>query len=354
MLAPKADPVGRYPLVDIRWSQSAVGPYMGINWCGENRLGLGGGYFGEPNTEFEEYEGKMYLRSHTPLGVKVRKAGLGTVLYSGLALIAYETAPFAGIWSPSDREDTPSRQRHRSPEATAWWTEQIRRGYAMETTISDNGNAIDYLPVDHVIESGLLVFAPVKESRSQLSYRQLPFGLVNDAAWQRPVLQSEAKLNDDKFFRRSTYETVDDDPWAIEHRSGSDAGIYTEEGGFAHSQMTLELLPRAWHPDRPMLAAIIMDTLAQQDESRAVEYVTRPDIAKMLGRNKKMQQLLSRRASPGLSGLSGYAHREMMHAVASAAVAADIEVSNFDNPLHFTALSRQTKKFVDALAADES
>lgn len=85
--------------------------------------------FGEGN--FDKYDSKeidfegtgTYYRSHTPSGVDKKKAGLGLMLYSGLALAAV-TQSASGIYS---------QKKQRSSDATRWWSAQVQRGLAGES-----------------------------------------------------------------------------------------------------------------------------------------------------------------------------------------------------------------------------
>lgn len=346
MLAPKRDPLGRLPLVDARWfNDTYLGgmPYISLTWTGQPDLGLGAGYM---QNKQESYDGDTFTRCHTPVGVKMEGAGFGTALYSSLALYAYEYLKTEGVWSPRIRSARDYTQR--TAVATRWWTNQIKRGFAQETMISDDGTAIDYLRAENVVASGLLVYGAMKDGRELLDER-FPLGVANDPRWTTPLIERNSTIRDDLFFRgraRDDFSFMDDDTWAS---GGPNTGIYSGDN-FAHSPATLELLPRAYHPSRPYLAGVILDTLARQDESKAVEYATRPDVALLLAKNPKAARLVQRGATPGLSGLSNYAHREMLHAIASAALSDTVKLSDDENPLHFAPLSKQTERLLTRLS----
>jgi hypothetical protein len=348
MLAPKRDFLGRMILVDARFFDDMTN----LMWSGNNELWLGQGYFEpSPNQRFESYDDEHFARSHTPSGVKLEGAGLGTVLYSSMALASTLYEGLDGVWSPRIRVTKRDAEGgiYRSEKATKWWTQQVKRGYAMETTISDNGRPIDYLQTSHVVSSGLLVFGAMSEGRQHLD-EGFPLGANNDPNWASRKSGS-FRLGDSALFKAMS---LGDDSWLDDRAwEGTISGIYDEYGGFSHSPETLEMLPRAYHANRPLLAAVILDVLSRQDESRAVEYATRADIAKMLAGNQNATRLVQRAATPGLSGLSGYAHREVMHAISAASLSQGVQIDDIENPLHFTPLSKRTESLLAKLD-DES
>ena len=84
-------------------------------------LSFGSGYWEEEPLEIGSSE---YYRSHTPGGVAVEGAGLGLMLYSGLAVTVTDRS-MDGIYSITD---------DRSASAERWWQAQAKRGFAEEET----------------------------------------------------------------------------------------------------------------------------------------------------------------------------------------------------------------------------
>lgn len=73
-----------------------------------------------------EWDGEDFYRSHTPDGVAERGGGLGFLLYSGLALAAFEKETSGyGVYSETEQ---------RSSLATRWWENQVRHEYAEEAS----------------------------------------------------------------------------------------------------------------------------------------------------------------------------------------------------------------------------
>lgn len=84
----------------------------------------GNGYYdrGDHGSEYTASEGSGFPRVHTPSGVKTRKAGYGTVLYTGLCLGAkLEEAGFLELATQVVGAGISSNEG-RSSAADAWWT----------------------------------------------------------------------------------------------------------------------------------------------------------------------------------------------------------------------------------------
>ena len=84
----------------------------------------GNGYYdrGDHGSEYTASEGSGFPRVHTPSGVKTRKAGYGTVLYTGLCLGAkLEEAGFLELATQVTGAGISSNEG-RSSAADAWWT----------------------------------------------------------------------------------------------------------------------------------------------------------------------------------------------------------------------------------------
>lgn len=116
MLASRPDPFGRHILCDIySRSRSTYLYFAGA----VDSYALGHGYFGS-NEDMDADEGGTWLRSHTPSGVVPKNMGLGTVLYSGMAMAAYIYRDAQGIYSDGGRTGS----------ADKWWEKAIGAGYA--------------------------------------------------------------------------------------------------------------------------------------------------------------------------------------------------------------------------------
>lgn len=115
MLASRPDPFGRHILCDA----FNGGATTSLALAGtRNIYMMGSGYYGE-SEDGNVAEGRVWKRSHTPDGVKPRSVGLGTTLYSCMAMAAYCYRDADGIYSDGG-----------SSSAERWWENALRHNYA--------------------------------------------------------------------------------------------------------------------------------------------------------------------------------------------------------------------------------
>jgi hypothetical protein len=116
-----------------------VGFYAGKDMV----LPMGAGYFDEASGDSYDTSASGYPRAHTPDGVRVMKAGYGTVLYTSLCLgatmrdrrlIALEMDPHAeGI----------SSNQHRSRAADLWWAHALERDLSRQEEIEGEAQMVE-------------------------------------------------------------------------------------------------------------------------------------------------------------------------------------------------------------------
>lgn len=115
----------------------ASGPFIGKVW--------GDGYFeDDPGDEMGASAKSGCPRSHTPAGVKKKGAGLGLMLYSGLAMVAafsHENLHRRKSLRLPNVKGTciSSYPEARSEAASKWWDAQAERGFTTKETIEVEG-----------------------------------------------------------------------------------------------------------------------------------------------------------------------------------------------------------------------
>lgn len=137
ILSTKKDMFGRFILCDLIYGDEQTDLY----WAGaQEGYILGSGYFGSGPETMYDANGNEWRRSHTPNGVAVQGVGLGTALYSGMALAAFLEKGAKGIHSVVGG---------RSDEAEEWWGRATTRGY---TDLTDALGREEDEDVSHVDE----------------------------------------------------------------------------------------------------------------------------------------------------------------------------------------------------------
>jgi len=380
MFCPKPDPLGRFLLCDIITNQpgntdvevylsGAVLKENAGTWADAKGLRLGAGY---TNSSTKEIEGDEYNRSHTPDGVALESAGLGTVLYSAHALAGYAYNGVVGCYSDSGRSNS----------ADAWWEAAVDRGFANHVThaerdtadiqhceaITDNeatyrgneativddevcgrvtveysGDETEYdtLTARSVMQTGLVVFGVLGANAAPfVGPFNYPVGPKHKPFWDKTgneVGRSDSSTpNVGQFINEGNYRAT----WRP----------YINVDGKLRVQLTdekAEMLSRAMHGPSPVLAASILSALAEDKrEALAVQYATRPDIAPLLAGNEVLKKMVGQQTLPGLGNLSVKGHSRIMGALGQAArgeLQLDLKA---ENPLNLKPMSAKLRTLV--------
>jgi hypothetical protein len=96
---------------------------------------MGAGYFDEPSNDDYDTSMSGFPRGHTPDGVRVTKAGYGTVLYTSLCLGATMTSRGLVELETDPEAEGISSNEHRSRSADLWWSHALERGLSYQTDI---------------------------------------------------------------------------------------------------------------------------------------------------------------------------------------------------------------------------
>lgn len=106
----------------------------------ENLREGGKGYFQGPERDaYRVAEESGFPRGHTPDGVKVQKAGYGTVLYTSLCLAATMEAKKLLDLDTNLAEEGVCSNEHRSRAADIWWANAKERNLAYEASFTVEG-----------------------------------------------------------------------------------------------------------------------------------------------------------------------------------------------------------------------
>jgi hypothetical protein len=116
---------------------------------------------------------------------------------------------------------------------------------------------------------------------------------------------------------------------------------------------TRKFLTNAVHGSSPFLVLTIAETLARSGSpDLAATYLTRADVAPLVGQNPRLLELIGQQRLPGLSGLGRYTHRAVMTRLGEAADG-KIKVDwSSENPLGLATLDARQKRLVERYSKD--
>lgn len=400
MLCPKPDPMGRHTLVNVH---TKLTPDDNIEWRvllylagATNTQGdynirannpasgvvLGEGYTHHNEMAAVREKPELWLRAHSPGGVSYAASatdsgpGLGFLLYTGMALISRIYYGATGCYSFGSRAICGN---YRSDEANAFWARQVERKFAKRVRNMERGDCsttfmAETINADDVMKTGLVVLL-AQPAHRMAQNKGIPVGPWQMPAFRRNALQSWTGDGNGGIASTLLRKPMRDEKLREIHTDRADAlesmaqkyGIYFKDGTPTYplpqrgikkkAALRLELLKRAYHGESPVLTFLIMDMLAFADTTAAVDYATRPDIARMIADSEPAKALLARltqrrvRGTAGLAGLSDYELREVVQAVTYAGAGRMPIDHDSDNPLHLppmpTAIKRELEQYGD-------
>lgn len=364
--AVKPDPLGRFILMDIR---SRRGRAYGLV-SGARNVVVGSVTY-EPGDTKSGSNGE-YGRAHGSPGARVRKAGIGATMYMGCALIAQVVDQLAGTFSPS-----PGNPEHnRTPSADNVWRGLVSNGSAYregdeyeEETTTHECRTVRGETTEVEDDNGYMVEATIKRPRQICDDVDVTYTRSDESDFlDGTTLTQETEFV--AFGGReynegangplgnlltsrmpSTWETADDaltdprdEPMEFYHVDGK---YYDSDKFPVVSEVTAEMMVRALHGDNPRVVMTIAETIkrsvaGQKGEDWVVAYLTRSDIAQVMGENPRYLELIGQQRLPGLGGLSADARREVMRASQRLG---QIQYTS-GNPLN---LPKASKKLVDVI-----
>lgn len=409
MLCPKPDPLGRYALVNIHaaltadnsveWSTylylagarnaRVVGPLVnGAN----SGICLGIGYTHDKEIAVAEGKPEVWMRGHSIDGVSYKATpgdsgpGLGFVLYCGGALISRLFYGATGCYSTPD----PICQNFRSESAATFWRRQVERGFAKKvrnlkwtgpcrqggysvppiTRMADKPTfTAETINADDVLKSGLVVFmvqphnTPAQDMNTPVGANQTPSFSKSavDSFDTYPGTPGEAAMElYSEQMRDTNLGVAGEDRGEHVEALGRKYGIYFKDGRATYplpqrgirqtAARRLEMLKRVYHGESPALTFFIMETLALADKTAAVDYATRPDIARGIANDERakafLQRLQQRRVASmdGLAGLSDYELGEVVQAVTYAGAGRMPIDPHATNPLNLPPMPAAMRK----------
>lgn len=222
---------------------------------------------------------------------------------------------------------------------------------------------------DDVFKTGLVVFM-VQPHNSEAQTKHVPVGVNQTPAFSKGVAEAfdtypgtpgepAAELYSEPMRDEKLREQYNDRGESIE-ALGRKYGIYFKDGTPTYplpqrgirqtAARRLEMLKRVYHGESPALTFLIMETLALADKTAAVDYATRPDIARMIASDARATALLQRlqqrrvRGMDGLAGLSNYELREITQAVTYAGAGRMPVDMRTANPLHLPPMPAAMRK----------
>ena len=388
ILAPKPDPLGRYPLCDMRSLQSQA------HGKGAHLLTLAGYehapllFESHPNRDQRAPCGDKWLRMHsmTPGGARIPGRGFGVAGYVGTALAAYIVRGHNGLFSSDeggrtnmggelwesmkrqglavnapddcDTGTVENDEYDENHEVTVKLTERQRQSLSdnYASNRGDSGWSDDeltgnmtfhytgsrsmkpgdedyYMPVSIASGCPLVAFMPSDES----DY----FCAGIDPAWSIASLTKNVWSKAQTTERKRTRHLADD-------FSDDNFRPQIEHG------TTAEMLVNAAHGPSIGLILTIAEALVRgKHEDLAVTYLSRPDIARVAGRHPRVLELLGQRRLPGLDGLSRAAGRELLGTLRAAETGKLVIDWSTANPLRLHKLSVDTKRELKPWAAVE-
>lgn len=417
MFCPKADPLGRYILCDMYAQRNRehgfipdagyFNPTIVMQYAGVVKqfiLGVGGPKVQEADDLYPA-DGNaalagMYLRMHSPKGVKVQGFGLGTVLYGGSAVIARMHSRYMGTYS---------RPGQRSEEAEAWWSNALVRGMTqrnaawpqvMEPNVTKRyrgvtgsgcvtigGNRYVYgdstsdarvyntvaeaqadgvsmsdlrkgrikslcVPFEATFpewpkDTPLYRVSDMLPSVNVLNAGLIPFIAGNRNTGRSPILDPEQRSS----WNSTSTREGQPPPISVQMMQflalpDAEVEIYEQQ---RRSERTANMLARASFGPSPRLALMILDTLTSgSHDELARQYLARKDIAALIGTNKTALGVLH---SGRLAGLRSMSLRRTKHVLSG--LSEGLEPSHDSaNPLNIPPMPASMKRELDKLAFD--
>lgn len=409
MFCPKPDPLGRYALVNIHagltadnaveWSTylylagaKNYGPSVRRRGGANTGICLGIGYTHDKEIAVAEGKPEVWMRGHSIDGVSYKAVpgdsgpGLGFVLYCGGALISRLFYGATGCYSTPDA----ICRNFRSSDAEAFWRRQVERGFAKKvrnlkwtgpcgrasygdppiTRMADKPTfTAETINADDVLKSGLVVFmvqphnSPAQDMNTPVGANQTPSFSKSavDSFDTYPGTPGEAAMElYSEQMRDTNLGVAGDDRGENVEALGRKYGIYFKDGRATYplpqrgirqtAARRLEMLKRVYHGESPALTFFVMETLALADKTAAVDYATRPDIARGIANDERAKAFLQRlqqrrvRGMGGLSGLSDYELGEIGQAVTYAGAGRMPIDPQATNPLNLPPLPAAMRK----------
>lgn len=388
MMCPKPDRLERHAMVNIHadlppgvgWrthlyfagTTNHVTTYSNLNTSPKTGMSLGRGY--TKSYEVGSVQGKteVWHRAHSPGEVSYTASpvdsgpGLGFILYCGGALVARMFYGAEGAYSFGDPSVCGN---YRSPSASAFWRKQVERKFAKTLTNFKRSDCSTLLTVetinaDDVMRTGLVVYL-TQPTGSEVARKGVPIGPMQTPGFTQTAAESfdqypgtpgeaAAELLKTRIYARQARlsdQLVDmGQKYGIYFKDGSATYPLPQRGIKKKAALRLELLMRAYHGESPMLTFLNMETLALADSTAAVDYATRPDIARIIAASPQAKQLLQRlqqrrvTSMDGLAGLSDYELGEIGQAVTYAAAGRMPIDYTADNPLHLPKMPSDIKR----------
>lgn len=352
LLNPKADPLGRYLMCDVRMEDRLKQCLMALSGTA-NPLILGETH---PDPNEDCYSDYLRMHSSRPGGARIKGAGLGSTLYFGTMLGATLYGSRYGIYSLQDA----SCGSGRLEDADMLWGDLVRRRLAQEDEVSGDDEENEYeedtevcVDIRRKHKDGYVEVESSKGDYGTYSgevcqYVEVGFTGSRSATGTAQYMSSERLKrdpciayvcgSDDSTLgpnHVSTWEKDNADAPTTEDRAFQ--SVYSEHwDGDAlkfPDKRTVEMLAASKHGPSPRLvlfnAQAIKNSGHEKAEDLMVAYLTRPDIAPTIKNNQTAMELIGQQRLPGLSGLSRAAHREVMSAMR---LGQTID-PNADNPL---------------------
>jgi hypothetical protein len=353
LLNPKADPLGRYLMCDVRIEDRLKQCLMALSGSIKPLI------LGETHPDPDEGCFGDYVRMHSsrPGGARVKGAGLGSTLYFGtmLGVTLYGGRP--GVYSL----DGASCGSGRLADADKLWPQLVSRGLAQEEEVEGGDEENEY---EEETEVCVDIRRKHKDGYVEVYSSKDDYGTYTGTVCEDvEVSYTGSSRSDGGTAQYMTTDRLKRDP-CIAYVCGGDNTLIGrkhvstwekpnddaprtnkefERVYEAHwadvdtlkfpDKRTVEMLAASSHGPSPRLilfnAQAIKNSGHEKAEDLMVAYLTRPDIAPTIKNNQTAMELLGQQRLPGLSGLSRAAHREVMSAMR---LGQTID-PNSDNPL---------------------
>jgi hypothetical protein len=389
MMCPKSDRLGRHAMVNIHaqltrnieWRTYLyfAGAMNKVTSPGfdypETGISLGRGFTHGNEAGSARVGGPVWHRGHSPGEVSYPASvldsgpGLGFILYCGGALVARMFYGAEGAYSFGDLNVCGN---YRSPSASAFWRKQVERKFAKKLTNFMRNDCstpltVETINADDVMRTGLVVYL-TQPAGSVAALKGVPIGPKQTPGFTRTaaesfdqypgtpgeaaaeLLKSRVEGPGGSLVRLSDQLVDMGQKYGIYFKDGSATYPLPQRGIKKKAALRLELLMRAYHGESPMLTFLNMETLALADSTAAVDYATRPDIARIIAASPQAKRLLQRlqqrrvTSMDGLAGLSDYELGEIGQAVTYAAAGRMPIDYTADNPLHLPKMPSDIKR----------
>lgn len=361
-LSANPDPLGRHLLMDVRWTtrEKVVGVLAGSD------LMLGRIYV----DHYETYGD--FIRQHGGPGVRVKGAGLGSLLYMSSAACVNIWRNAEGVASPS-----PGHPDHnRTSAADKVWNDLVKHKVAYHddsetSTESDSGEHCAYVKGDtyHVTDD-IEGEVTSDEVCGEVEYEYEASRAVD--YMNANALFTKTKPPLCAFVMRPSDSVGEQHVLSPRMLSSWDGKMHSDDAPKVRNEEllednwqdsmpvvarpTAELLVRSLHGDAPALVLMIAKTIrrsvpGQEGEDLMVAYLTRPDVAAIMGSRSEYLELLGQQRLFGLAGLSSAGQHEVKRALHYAQLGRAIDYAA-KNPLNLPPLSAKLKQQLAAFPKD--